>query len=67
MDKAVNKTNLMAAEITLHGVKEYLASLGIDPKRMTAKGFGETQPKVENTSEINKAKNRRTEFLIQGM
>lgn len=25
MDKAVNKTNLMAAEITLHGVKEYLA------------------------------------------
>ena len=25
MDKAVNKTNRMAAEITLHGVKEYLA------------------------------------------
>ena len=59
--------NLKLSDDRAKGVKEYLASLGIDPKRMTAKGFGETQPKVENTSEINKAKNRRTDFVIESL
>ncbi len=45
-------------------VKEYLVSLGVTKSRLESKGLGETQPKVENTSEAARAKNRRTEFVI---
>ena len=45
-------------------VVEYLVGKGIDPKRLEAKGFGETEPLVENDSRENKAKNRRVEFKI---
>lgn len=36
----------------------------LDPKRFAAKGFGEQQSIVPNTSEQNRAKNRRVEVLI---
>lgn len=37
----------------------------IDPKYFSARGYGEYQPIVPNTSEENRAKNRRVEVLIQ--
>jgi outer membrane protein OmpA-like peptidoglycan-associated protein len=37
---------------------------GISPERMTAVGFGETKPKVENTNAVNKALNRRVEIVV---
>ncbi len=37
---------------------------GIDPSRLTYKGYADTKPKVPNNSPENKAKNRRTEFKI---
>jgi outer membrane protein OmpA-like peptidoglycan-associated protein/tetratricopeptide (TPR) repeat protein len=46
-------------------VKDYLISQGIQANRLASKGFGETQPKVENTSEANRAMNRRTDFIIE--
>ncbi|MGY0694734.1 flagellar motor protein MotB [Virgibacillus sp. FSP13] len=36
----------------------------LDPERFSAKGFGEYQPIVPNTSNENRAKNRRVEVLI---
>jgi outer membrane protein OmpA-like peptidoglycan-associated protein len=45
-------------------VKAFLEEKGIEGKRITAKGFGQTKPIAENTTEEGKAKNRRTEFLI---
>lgn len=59
--------NLDLSDRRAKGVKNYLASLGIDNDRLEAKGFGETKPKVANDTPENKAKNRRTDFLIQGM
>jgi outer membrane protein OmpA-like peptidoglycan-associated protein len=57
--------NMTLSESRAKGVKDYLVSLGIDAKRLTAKGFGETAPKVDNDSEENRAINRRTDFVIE--
>ncbi len=37
----------------------------LEPKWFSAKGYGEYRPTVENTSDENRAKNRRVEVLIQ--
>lgn len=59
--------NLDLSDRRAKGVKNYLISLGIDASRLEAKGFGESKPKVENNTAENKAKNRRTDFVITGM
>ncbi len=59
--------NLDLSDRRAKGVLAYLTSLGIEEERLTAKGFGETTPKVENSTAENKAKNRRTDFVITGM
>lgn len=59
--------NLDLSDRRAKGVKNYLVSLGIDADRLEAKGYGESKPKVANDTAVNKAKNRRTDFLIQGM
>jgi outer membrane protein OmpA-like peptidoglycan-associated protein len=59
--------NLTLSEDRAEGVKDYLASLGIDKGRLSSKGLGETDPKVDNDSEANRALNRRTDFVIVGL
>ena len=66
-DVGDDQRNLELSEERAQGVKDYLVSLGVDAKRLKAKGYGETMPKVENNSEANRAKNRRTDFVIEGM
>jgi outer membrane protein OmpA-like peptidoglycan-associated protein len=46
-------------------VKAWLVAHGIDATRMTAKGYGMTKPLVPNTSDENRAKNRRVELTKQ--
>lgn len=43
-------------------VVNYLAAKGVDPKRLTAKGFGESQPAAPNTTSEGRQKNRRVEM-----
>lgn len=45
-------------------VSNYLIQNGINAKRITAKGFGETIPDYSNSTEEGRAKNRRVAFLI---
>lgn len=45
-------------------VSSYLVAKGVANGRLTIKGFGETVPKYDNTTEEGRAQNRRVEFLI---
>ncbi len=59
--------NLKLSDDRANGVKAYLISQGVSANRLKAKGYGETQPKVTNDSEENRAKNRRTDFVIDSL
>jgi outer membrane protein OmpA-like peptidoglycan-associated protein len=43
-------------------VKKYLTKNGVDEKRLTTVGFGETSPVATNKTAEGRAKNRRIEF-----
>jgi len=45
-------------------VSKYLISNGIDKSRITTKGFGEENPVAPNTSDENRARNRRVEMKV---
>jgi len=63
-DVGNDDSNLKLSEKRAKTVVDYLTSKGIKADRMTAKGYGETQPLVANDSDENKAKNRRVQFKI---
>ena len=44
-------------------VRDYLVSHGIDAARITSRGYGFDQPLVPNTSDQNRALNRRVQFV----
>lgn len=46
-------------------VLRYLVDAGINPKRLTATGYGSSLPLVPNTSAENRAINRRIEFVLE--
>jgi len=46
-------------------VLKYLVSKGVTPQRLTATGYGAVLPLLSNTSEENRAQNRRVEFVLE--
>lgn len=58
------KQNQLLSENRAKAVYDYLVLNNIDAGRLTYKGYGDTQPKVKNDSDENRAKNRRTEFKV---
>ncbi len=63
-DVGDDASNLSLSQRRAEAVKNYLVKNGVAESRVQAKGYGETQPQVPNDSDINRAKNRRTEFLV---
>ena len=63
-DKGTNSYNLALSERRAVAVGNYLKAEGISSSRLTIKWYGEEQPKVENTTDIARAENRRVEFGI---
>ncbi|MCZ4407508.1 OmpA family protein [Cryomorphaceae bacterium 1068] len=56
--------NLNLSEQRAQSVVSHLQSNGIDPSRMIAKGYGESQPLATNDTPEGRQENRRTEFKI---
>ena len=58
------KSNQILSEARANTVRNYLLSKGIDPNRVTAKGYGLTVPIASNKTASGRAQNRRTEVKI---
>jgi OmpA-OmpF porin, OOP family len=56
--------NLKLSEDRANTVRAYLLTKGIDPARVTAKGYGMSKPVASNATAEGKAQNRRTEVKI---
>ena len=56
--------NLELSQARTDAVVKYLVAHGIEAKRLTGKGYGETQPMKPNDTKANKQLNRRVQFVI---
>ena len=59
------KDNWELSSLRAVNVVRYLINNGIPARRISATGFGESNPLYPNSSEENKAKNRRVEFILE--
>jgi len=59
------KDNWELSALRATNVLRHLLAQGIEPWRLTATGFGESEPLFPNTTENNRAKNRRIEFVLE--
>jgi OmpA-OmpF porin, OOP family len=63
-DVGSDVANLELSKKRAQSVVDFLTKAGINPTRLVSKGYGETQPVNPNTSDENRANNRRIEFKI---
>lgn len=63
-DVGTHLANVALSEKRANAVYQYLSANGIIASRLVYKGYGEDQPIMPNTSDENRAQNRRTEFMI---
>ena len=58
------ESNIKLSGDRANAVRNYLLQKGVQSARVTAKGYGDTQPVEDNSTETGKQKNRRTEVRI---
>ena len=58
-------TNMDLSQRRAESVRDYMINKGIDGDRLTAQGFGETQPVADNGSAAGRAQNRRTVIKLR--
>lgn len=63
-DIGEEKSNLNLSQKRADRVRNYLISKGIEATRIVAKGYGESRPIADNSTEEGRQKNRRTEVHI---
>ena len=62
-DTGTETDNLKLSQERAQAVKDFLVEFyGIDPDRLVARGYGESQPVASNTTEGGRARNRRVVF-----
>ena len=63
-DVGTDAYNLTLSEKRAVAVSSYLKQAGVSSSRIITKYYGESQPKVANDSDANRAMNRRVQFVI---
>ena len=63
-DIGTDLDNMNLSKRRAFNVLSFILNQGIDKKRLSSKGFGETLPVNTNDTEEGRSQNRRTEFLI---
>ena len=63
-DQGSEDNNLALSQKRAEAVMEYFVKNGIKLGRLSARGFGESQPLVENKSAADRARNRRIELQV---
>ncbi len=58
-------TNMELSQKRAEAVRDYFVSKGVDGNRLTAQGFGDTQPVADNATAPGKAQNRRTVIKLR--
>ena len=58
--------NLQLSQRRADSVKNWLADHGVDQSRITAKGYGESKPVADNSTDSGRAQNRRVEIVRTG-
>jgi outer membrane protein OmpA-like peptidoglycan-associated protein/uncharacterized protein YidB (DUF937 family) len=56
--------NMKLSEDRANAVRTKLVNLGVPADLLTAKGYGDTKPVADNSTEDGRAKNRRMEFTV---
>ncbi|PBQ33223.1 hypothetical protein CNR22_16055 [Sphingobacteriaceae bacterium] len=56
--------NLKLSQQRAEAVKKFIVNKGVEASRISAKGYGQTLPVADNTSDAGKAKNRRTTLKV---
>lgn len=60
-----SEANLKLSQARAEAVVNYLVEKkGVDTKRLSAKGWGDSQPIADNKTEKGRAKNRRVDFTV---
>ena len=63
-DTGTDDVNMALSKKRANAVKDFFIAKGLDQSRLTAKWYGESQPKFPNTNEENRKKNRRVELAV---
>lgn len=61
------KDNLILSANRAKAIVDFLTEKGIESNRLSYKGYGDTQPIADNSTESGRAKNRRTSFTVIGL
>lgn len=59
-----NEDNQTLSESRAYAVRQYFVDRGIDPARLTFKGYGELRPRATNETAAGRATNRRVEIRV---
>lgn len=59
-----HQVNMKLSQQRAESVRRWLVQHGVEPARLTAKGYGPTRPVAPNITAYNRARNRRVQFKI---
>ncbi|MCD6499099.1 MAG: OmpA family protein [Deltaproteobacteria bacterium] len=63
-ERGSDQYNYQLSDRRANSVRQYLVGKGVDPKRLVAKGYGESRPKCRQHTPACWSQNRRVEFII---